>query len=109
MLEKLREWGFETFSELFDESYDDLPLIKQPILNTHHAWYEDLENSKNKFRFDLLLNNIKKLINMDIKDLHKLCESVEEKCIHNQKTFINLDLPHKTLLTKIKNIVEKQK
>jgi len=109
MLEKLREWGFETFPELFDESYDDLPLIAQPIGNKHHAWYGDFQNSENKFRFDFLLNNIKKLINMDIKDLHKLCESVEEKCIHNQKTFLNLDLPHKRLLTKIRNIVEKQK
>lgn len=109
MLEKLREWGFETFSELFDESYDDLPLIKQPILNTHHAWYEDLKNDENKFRLQFILKNIKKLVDMDIKDLHKLCESVEEKCIHNQKTFLNLKEPYETLLIKLKNIVKKQK
>ena len=30
----------------------------------------------------MILKNIKKLVDMDIKDLHKLCESVEEKCIH---------------------------
>jgi hypothetical protein len=46
---------------------------------------------------------------MDIKDLHKLCESVEEKCIHNQKTFLNLKKPYETLLIKLKNIVKKQK
>ena len=50
---------------------EDLPLIAQPTENRHHAYYEDFQNSENKFRFDLLLNNIKKLINMDIKDFAK--------------------------------------
>ena len=85
MLEKLREWGFETFPELFDESYDEI---------------EDLEKRNNNIKQQIL-----KLCNMETKELHNLCESVEEKCIHNRKTLMNLKIPTEELLSKLKNIL----
>jgi hypothetical protein len=39
---------------------------------------------------------------MDIKELHKICESVEEKCIHNRKVLMNLKNPIDEVLNQIK-------
>ena len=84
MLEKLREWGFETFPELFDESYDEI---------------EDLEKRNNNIKQQIL-----KLCNMETKELHKLCESVEEKCIHNQKTLLSLKIPNEQVISKLESL-----
>jgi hypothetical protein len=84
MLEKLRGWGFETFPELFDESYDEI---------------EDLKKRNN-----IILNNILRIHRMDLSELHKVCESVEEKCIHNQKILLSLEIPNKQLVNKLESI-----
>ena len=105
MLEKLREWGFETFPELFDESYDDLPILEPT--NDHSEYYKDLRTDDIQIRWKAFINNFQKIIKLDIEELHKLCESVEEKCIHNRKTFFNLKVPAEQTKKKITNIVEK--
>ena len=88
-LKQLRDWGFETFPELFDESYDELPC------------------SDKKLRWENLVNNIDRLNKMKHKEGYKLCDSVYEKCVHNQKTLLDLKIPGEELLSKLKNIVEK--
>ena len=105
MLEKLREWGFETFPELFDESYDDLPILEPT--NDHSEYYNDLLTDDIQIRWKAFTKNFEKIIKLDIEELHKLCESVEEKCIHNRKTFFNLKVPAEQTKKKITNIVEK--
>ena len=85
MLGKLREWGFETFPELFDESYDEI---------------DDLEKRNNNIK-----QSIVKLCNMETKELHKLCESVEEKCIHNQKIMFSLEIPNKQVVSKLEKLL----
>ncbi len=84
MLEKLSGWGFETFPELFDETYDEI---------------EDLKKRNN-----IILNNILRIHRMDLSELHKVCESVEEKCIHNQKILLSLEIPNKQLVNKLESI-----
>ena len=105
MLEKLREWGFETFPELFDESYDDLPILEPT--NDHSEYYNDLLTDDIQIRWKAFINNFAKIIKLDIGELHKLCESVEEKCIHNRKTLLNLKIPVEQTKKKITDIVEK--
>jgi hypothetical protein len=110
MLEKLRDWGFQTFPELFDESYDDLPLFEpEGVFRKRVRYYNDLMGDDIEIRWKAFTKNIERLVDMDIKDLHKLCESVEEKCIHNRKTLMNLKIPTEELLSKLKNIVERLK
>ena len=84
MLDKLREWGFETFPELFDESYDEI---------------DDFEKRNNNIKQQII-----KLCNMETKELHKLSVSVEEKCIHNQKILLSLEIPNKQLVSKLENL-----
>ena len=84
MLEKLKEWGFETFPELFDETYDVIGDLKK--------------------RNNIILNNILRINRMGVSELHKVCESVEEKCIHNQKTILSLEIPNKQLVNKLESI-----
>jgi hypothetical protein len=110
MLSKLREWGFQTFPELFDESYDDLPLFERRGFFTKNPnYYTNIMGDDIEIRWKAFIKNIERLVDMDIKDLHKLCESVEEKCIHNRKTLMNLKIPTEELLSKLKNIVERLK
>ena len=66
-LKYLREQGYETFPELFDESYDD-------------------ETDRSK-RLEIIMNNIENWINKDIKELHKAYWSVWDKLEHNHKQF----------------------
>ena len=105
MLEKLREWGFETFPELFDESYDDLPILEPTTDHPNH--YEDFRSIDIENRWKAFTNNFEKIIKLDIEELHKLCESVEEKCIHNRKTLLNLKIPAEQTKKKITDLVEK--
>ena len=110
MLQKLKDWGFETFPELFDESYDNLKSSKPyGDLYKYHNWYEDLLGSELKLRYETFINDFKKLANMDIKKLHKICESVEDKCIHNRKILMNLKIPIDVVLNQLNIILSKQK
>ena len=88
-LKQLRKWGFETFPELFDEGYDELLPIPA------------------KKRWKYFVNNIDRLNKMKYSELHRVCDGVYEKCVHNQKTLLNFKIPGEELLSKLKNIVEK--
>jgi len=66
-LSYLHEQGYETFPELFDESYDGMT-----------------DRSK---RLAIIMNNIEKWCKQDIKELHKAYWSVWDKLEHNRKHF----------------------
>lgn len=85
VLSRLKEWGFETFPELFDESYDEI---------------SDVDERRNNFKQQIL-----RLYNMETKELQKLCESVVEKCIHNQKTILSLEIPDDQLISKLESLL----
>ena len=85
MLSRLKEWGFETFPELFDESYDEI---------------SNVDERRNNFKQQIL-----RLCNMETKELHKLCESVVDKCIHNQKIVSSLKLPNEQLINKLESLL----
>ena len=75
ILKKMREWGFETFPEIFDESYDEM------------------DNRLD--RVSHIENEILRLCKMDMKELQKLRDSVYEKLVHNQKTLFDMKLTQK--------------
>ena len=103
ILSKLRDWGFETFPELFDESYDYLRAMKpHGASKTHHDYYESLIGADVRLRYETFIKDFERLYSMDIKELHKICESVEEKCIHNRKVLMNLKNPIDEVLNQIK-------
>ena len=102
--------AYETFPELFDESYDNLKALKPHGINrTHHAWYGELIGADVRLRYETFINDFKKLATMDIKKLHKICESVEEKCIHNRKTLMNLKTPVDEALHQVRIALDRQK
>jgi len=70
-LEKLREWGFQTYPELFDESYD---LIENP-----------------SSRLNLIISEIERLCNMDKNELEEIYKSVLWKIEHNRKVVLNFE------------------
>jgi hypothetical protein len=110
VLDKLRDWGFETFPELFDESYDDLPIFEpEGVFEKRVVYYQNMMGDDVEIRWKAFTKNIERLLYMDKGEFHKLCESVEEKCIHNRKTLMNLKIPTEELLSKLKNIVERLK
>jgi len=84
MLSRLKEWGFETFPELFDESYDEI---------------SNVDERRNNFKQQIL-----RLCNMETNELQKLCESVEDKCIHNQQIASSLKLPNEQLISKLESL-----
>jgi len=69
LLEYLRENGFETYPELFDESYDN-----------------DGDPQK---RIEIILEEVKRLCNMDKDELQKIYESVLWKVDHNRNNMKN--------------------
>ena len=71
VLKYLRSIGFETFPEMFDESYD-----------------EEKDTIK---RFNFVLNEIKRLCEMDIEELHKIYVSVLPKIKHNHELLLSFD------------------
>ncbi len=85
-LRKLKEWGFETFPELFDESYD-------------YKFYGSPEE-----KIEFVKKEILRLVSMDDNKLYDLCESVRDKCIHNQDIFMKLEVPRKELYDKLNKI-----
>ena len=42
---------------------------------------------------------------METKELQKLCESVVEKCIHNQKIVLSLEIPDEQLISKLEKLL----
>lgn len=62
-LRYLREIGFKTFPEFFDESYDTVENTETRLL--------------------LILDNIKRLCLKDLSELHSMYKSVEPKLLHN--------------------------
>ena len=85
-LKQLRDYGFETFPELFDESYDEI---------------EDMDK-----RDAFIKKEILRVGTMNQEELHKICESVEEKCIHNQKVLFSCEEIIKQFTDKIKRIYD---
>jgi hypothetical protein len=71
ILKYLKEGGFETYPELFDESYD---LIENP-----------------QDRFNLILDEIERLCNMDKTELEEIYKSVLWKVEHNRKRMLHLE------------------
>ena len=69
MLEYVRDKGFETYPELFDERYD---LIENP-----------------KDRLDFVLDEVERVCNMDVKELEKIYKSVLWKVEHNRNVMLN--------------------
>jgi hypothetical protein len=86
-LELLRSWGFETFPEVFDESYDE-----------HHTDYRD------KF----IVSEVKRVSNLSSKAKHDLFKSVEEKVKHNQNHFFENDIPIEECINKLKKNERKE-
>jgi hypothetical protein len=81
-LTRLKKLGFETFPEFFDESYDTIT-----------------DNTK---RLDCILENMQKLCNKSIDELHSIYLSIIPKLIKNQKLlvkFYNDDKLYKNLIT----------
>ena len=69
MLKYLTDLGFETYSELFDESYDS---IKNPV-----------------DRLNFVLNEVERVCNMDVQELEKIYKSVLWKVEYNRNRMIN--------------------
>lgn len=85
-LNVLKKLGFETFPEMFDESYDDI---------------ED-----NYERIDFIYKEVKKLCDMDDEELHKIYVSIIPKIRHNCKILHNIDI-EKILIKLFKDIARK--
>ena len=69
MLKQLRNWGFQTFQPLIDESYD-----------------KELDKDK---RFDMVISQIIKLCEMPIEEIHEWYWSIEDRLKHNYYHFYN--------------------
>lgn len=71
-LKVLQDLGFETFPEFYDESYDSI------------SYYGE--------RFDIIKQNINRLSNTSIEELHELyySDSVQDKLRHNKQLFIQM-------------------
>lgn len=69
-LEVLKRHGFKTFPEFFDESYD---MIENESL-----------------RLDSIMENIKRLCDLPIDEIHKMYISVLPKLIHNHQLLMKL-------------------
>jgi len=70
-LKYLRSIGFQTFPEMFDESYDE---IEDPV-----------------DRAVFIMKEVERLCSMDIEELHKIYISVLPKIKHNQEVFMSID------------------
>ena len=68
-LSKLREYGFETFPELFDEGYDD---------------------SSDERRVEDITNGLNRTLLLSISELNDIYYTMEEKLVHNFHHFFRL-------------------
>jgi len=85
-LEHLRKMGFETYPEIFDESYD-----------THPRWQD---------RFDSLTSDIKTLLTLSDKDFENIIYSVGDKSIHNIHNYFEGETQMEYLRNKFYNIMK---
>ena len=72
ILKYLRDRGFQTFPEMFDESYDEI--------------------SNNVERANFILDEVERVCNMDTEELHKIYVSLLPKIKHNHKLMKNIDM-----------------
>jgi hypothetical protein len=79
-LKTLKDLGFETFPEFFDESYDSV------------------KNSE--LRMKMILNDVKRLCEIPIEQMHELYQSVIPKLIHNRNLLIEM-YKRKEVYTKV--------
>lgn len=83
-LKELRKYGFKTFSDFWDESYDDI------------------ENSVDRMK--ALLSLVKALNNKSIEELNDIYKSTIDICVHNRNLFYSLEIDTlKVILEEIKN------
>lgn len=79
LLNHLKELGFKTFPEFFDESYD-----------------EQIDKVK---RRKLIVDNVKKLCDKSLDEIHELYQSVIPKLIHNRRLLVDMTLSNKKFNT----------
>lgn len=83
-LAELKKYGFKTFSDFWDESYDD---IQDPVE-----------------RMKSLISLVKSLNNKSIEELNDIYKSTIPTCIHNKNLFYSLELDSlKVIFEEIKN------
>ena len=68
-LAHLKEMGFETFPEWFDENYDDEPHVGR--------------------RFEMILKNIENLCKKDLEEVHDMYLNSWDKLVHNWNLFFS--------------------
>jgi hypothetical protein len=71
-LKKIRSYGFETFPELFDESYDSIVSPGE--------------------RIQFIIKEIEKVCSLNKDELHDIYLKILPKVIHNQQHFLNMDI-----------------
>ena len=74
-LKVLKEYGFKTFPEFFDESYDSI-----------------YDSEK---RLSIIIDNLNRLCNMSLDEIHTLYQSIIPKLIHNRNLLISLHTENK--------------
>ena len=70
ILQKIKDLGFKTFPEFFDESYDTI---------------QDQDERRN-----FIVNEVKKLCDKPISEIHQLYQSVIPKLIHNRNLLVDM-------------------
>ena len=80
----LKKWGFETYDEIFDTSYDSLNTWEE---RTIAAWRE-----------------IERVLNLSDSDFNKLFDGIQEKVIYNQKRFFEYNGYTNDLTKKLKEL-----
>lgn len=71
-LKHLKKYGFKTFSDFWDESYDDIP-------NQYNRW-------------NALLKLVRELNSKSIEELNQIYKSTKDICIHNRQVFDSLEI-----------------
>jgi hypothetical protein len=86
-LKFLKEMGFKTYDDVFDESHDELETWEE---RTKFAW-----------------NEIEKILNLPDNKFNILFEKVQDNVIYNQNRFFTYDGYVDDFITKLSNIYEK--
>ena len=89
-LSELKNQGYETFPDLFDESYDDMAEHK---------------------RLCKILDNVKDFKNLSLDEKNLRFDSVKPKLLHNREVFLkkNFSDYHKIFWNKILEIIKKER
>ena len=86
-LKFLKEMGFETYDDIFDESYDEMETWEE---RTRAVWKE-----------------IEKVLTLSDNEFYEKLDKVQEKVIYNQNRFFTYDGYVDDLITKLMKIYEK--